>query len=78
MALREDEKVPILNNSPVFSVANGEERQWQDYASVVDVERASAFKCGGHLNQGQACSSLFSPEEMVKKRDQIQGMTPCK
>ena len=50
----------------------------EDYASVGDVERAIGFKCGCHLNQGQTYSLLFSPQEMVKKRDQIQEMPPCK
>ena len=48
----------------------------EDYATVL--ERASAFICGCKLNQDQPCSALFSPEEMVVKRDQIHDLTPGK
>lgn len=50
-----------------------------EYASVGgDLEKAREFVCGCKINKGQACCTLFTPEEMVKRRDQVQEMTTGK
>lgn len=78
---------PVVNESeeeadlttPLFvadTTADILQKPPDDYATVL--EKASAFICGCKLNQGQPCSAMFSPEEMVVKRDQIQDLTPGK
>ncbi|KAK5925551.1 hypothetical protein CgunFtcFv8_018066 [Champsocephalus gunnari] len=67
------EERPLLSD-PVAETLQSV-RHYVSENSAQEIERARDYKCSCTFNDGVPCYTRYTPEEMVKRRDQINEMT---
>ncbi|KAL3045312.1 hypothetical protein OYC64_013556 [Pagothenia borchgrevinki] len=67
------EERPLLND-PVAEILQSV-RHYVSEDSAQEIERARDYRCSCKCNDGVPCYTRYTPEEMVKRRDQMNEMT---